>query len=128
MLQTRLPAANAFARMATALDGVESVRRIELSDQPTVFLFEVQRGSHGSVFVAWEKRDSFTGDDEPALTCSFSWNEPGAKAVEVLDFKDATAGQKGPIAWQMHNKGLLDEYKDVSIEVDPRDDSLITTK
>jgi Domain of Unknown Function (DUF1080) len=41
---------------------------------------------------------------------------PGSKAVEVLDFKDPAAGKVGPIAWQMHNAGLFDEYKDVSIE------------
>ena len=51
---------------------------------------------------------------------------PGGKAVEVLDFKDATAGKVGPIAWQMHNAGLFDEYKDVTIELDPKDDNLIT--
>jgi hypothetical protein len=50
----------------------------------------------------------------------------GSKAVEVLDFKDARAGKAGPIAWQMHNAGLFDEYKDVTIEVDPKDDNLIT--
>src|SRR5205085_10401253 len=53
---------------------------------------------------------------------------PGTKAVEVLDFKDPTAGRKGPIAWQMHNKGLFDEFKDVRIEVDPKDDKLITVE
>jgi hypothetical protein len=53
---------------------------------------------------------------------------PGSKAVEVLDFKDATAGKVGPIAWQMHNAGLFDEYKDVTIELDPKDDELITVK
>jgi hypothetical protein len=53
---------------------------------------------------------------------------PGNKAVEVLDFKDATAGKAGPIAWQMHNAGLLDEYKDVTIELDPKDDELLTAK
>jgi len=53
---------------------------------------------------------------------------PGSKAVEVLNFKDATAGKVGPIAWQMHNAGLFDEYKDVSIELDPKDDDLITVK
>src|SRR6266850_3788555 len=37
----------------------------------------------------------------------------GSKAVEVLQFKDPAAGQKGPIAWQMHNATLFDEYKDV---------------
>jgi hypothetical protein len=51
---------------------------------------------------------------------------PGSKAVEVLDFKDATAGKAGPVAWQMHNAGLFDEYKDVSIELDPKDSNLIT--
>ena len=52
----------------------------------------------------------------------------GSKAVEVLDFKDAAAGKAGPIAWQMHNAGLIDEYKDVTIETDPKDDDLITVK
>jgi hypothetical protein len=50
----------------------------------------------------------------------------GSKAIEVLDFKDPGAGKAGPIAWQMHNAGLLDEYKDVTIEVDPRNDNLVT--
>src|SRR5580698_9520137 len=50
----------------------------------------------------------------------------GSKAVEVLDLKVPEAGKTGPIAWQMHNKGLFDEYKDVAIEVDPKDDELIT--
>ncbi len=53
---------------------------------------------------------------------------PGSKAVEVLDFKDPAAGKVGPIAWQMHNAGLFDEYKDVTIEIDPKDNDLITVK
>ena len=52
----------------------------------------------------------------------------GAKAVEVLDFNVPEAGRTGPIAWQMHNAGLFDEYKDVTIEEDPKDDELITVK
>jgi hypothetical protein len=41
---------------------------------------------------------------------------PDSAPVEVLAFKDPAAGKAGPIAWQMHNAGLLDEYKEVSIE------------
>jgi hypothetical protein len=52
----------------------------------------------------------------------------GSKAVEVLDFKDPTAARTGPFAWQMHNSGLFDEYKDVTIEVNPAVDGLITTQ
>ena len=52
----------------------------------------------------------------------------GCKAIEVVQFNDLTAGKKGPIAWQMHNKGLFDDYKDVQIEVDPKEDRLITVE
>lgn len=52
----------------------------------------------------------------------------GTKACAVLDFQDVTAGQSGPIAWQMHNKGLFDEYKDVRIEENPKEDRLITVE
>ena len=43
---------------------------------------------------------------------------PDAKPVEVVRFNDPTAGRPGPIAWQMHNAGLFDEYKDVTIQAD----------
>ena len=53
---------------------------------------------------------------------------PGSRAIEVLDFTDASAGNTGPIAWQMHNAGLFDEYKDITIELDPKEDNLITAR
>jgi hypothetical protein len=52
----------------------------------------------------------------------------GSKAIEILDFKNPVAGKIGPIAWQIHNGGLFDEYKDVTIEANPKVDDLITTK
>jgi len=52
----------------------------------------------------------------------------GNRAVEVLQFKDASACKKGPIAWQMHNATLIDEYKDVVIEKEPTVKELVTTR
>ena len=52
----------------------------------------------------------------------------GTKAIEVLQFRRSAAGKDGPIAWQMHNAGLFDEYKDVSIETDPDDMELISVR
>ena len=49
----------------------------------------------------------------------------GSKAIEVLSFHDSSAGKTGPIAWQMHNAGLFDEYKDVTIEVNPKNLDLV---
>jgi hypothetical protein len=53
---------------------------------------------------------------------------PGSKAIEVLQFKDPTAGLKGPFALQMHNKGLFDEYANLAIEAEPKTNDLVTTK
>jgi hypothetical protein len=76
---------------------------------------------------AWSRveilADAATGTARMAVA-----QPPGNKAVEVLDFKDAAAGKTGPIAWQMHNAGLFDEFKDVTIEMDPKDEGLITVK
>jgi Domain of Unknown Function (DUF1080) len=52
----------------------------------------------------------------------------GSRAVELLDFNDPTAGKIGPIAWQIHNGGLFDEYKDITIEPNPKVDDLITAR
>lgn len=67
--------------------------------------------------------------DAAAGTARMAVAQPlGSKALEVLRFSDPTAGQNGPIAWQIYNAALFDEFKDVSIEVDPKVDDLITTK
>jgi hypothetical protein len=50
------------------------------------------------------------------------------KAKEMLRFKDPSAGRKGPFALQMHNGGIFDEYRDISVETDPKDDSLFLAK
>jgi hypothetical protein len=52
----------------------------------------------------------------------------GSKSVEVVRFHDPAAGRTGPIALQMHNSGLFDEYKDISLETDPTDEDLVTTR
>jgi hypothetical protein len=66
--------------------------------------------------------DSTTGTARMAVA-----QPVGTKAVEVLRFKGPDAGRTGPIALQMHNKGLFDEYKDVRVETDPKSEDLITT-
>ena len=42
-----------------------------------------------------------------------------SKPVEVAKFKNKAAGRVGPIAFQMHNEKLFDQYKDVTIEEYP---------
>ena len=66
---------------------------------------------------------------DPIGTARMAVAQPvGAAAVEVLQFKDPTAGKTGPFALQMHNKSLFDEYANIAIEVDPATNDLITVK
>jgi hypothetical protein len=52
----------------------------------------------------------------------------GTKAIENLVFEDPAAGKPGPFALQMHNAGLFDEFRELKIEIDPKDDRLITVE
>jgi hypothetical protein len=76
---------------------------------------------------AWSRveilADASTGTARMAVA-----QPPEAAVIEVLNFKDPGAGKVGPVALQMHNAGLFDEFKAVTIEPDPKDDRLITVK
>ncbi|MCX6143064.1 MAG: DUF1080 domain-containing protein [Ignavibacteriales bacterium] len=50
----------------------------------------------------------------------------GTRPIEVLDFHDSTAVRAGPIALQMHNALLFDEYRMIRIETNPKEKRLIT--
>jgi hypothetical protein len=50
--------------------------------------------------------------------------------VEIVRYKDEDPSRlkRGPIGLQIHSGASIVEYKDIEIEVDPRDDRLITVK
>lgn len=49
----------------------------------------------------------------------------GTRGIENLVFQELAAGKPGPIALQMHNAGLFDEFRDLKIELDPKEDRLL---
>ena len=61
--------------------------------------------------------------------CTIPAGATRCKGVEVLDFKDpAWTNKSSPIALQVHNGGLIDEYRDLYVETNPTEDVLITTQ
>lgn len=52
----------------------------------------------------------------------------GTKAIEILRFADTAAGRPGPFALQMHNAGLFDEFRELRVEIDPKEDRLLTVE
>ena len=59
--------------------------------------------------------DQTTGIAKMAC-CPLAVGATTCKATEVLQFKDPTAGRVGPLAIQVHNKGISDEYKSLYVE------------
>ena len=78
------PTAEVFKRMAQKFDGIREVTRVPVPGQPSVFLFKVDRRARGPLYVAWERRDAFSGEDAPPITTGWPW--PGAKATAIDTF------------------------------------------
>ncbi|HEY3268137.1 MAG TPA: hypothetical protein VGM37_14530 [Armatimonadota bacterium] len=84
VLKRRYPAADAFQRMTEALAGVRLVTRVIVPNSPSLYVFEVAGRKRHPMFVAWEKRDSFTGEDAPARLYDWAWKARGARAADAF--------------------------------------------
>jgi len=83
-LTRRYPLADAFARMTKELAGVKSVERIAVPDRPFIYLFQVKRANRQPMFVVWEKRDAFSGEDQPPVPFDCPWDSAEATATDAL--------------------------------------------
>ena len=110
VLRKRFPTADAYQRMAGALAGVREVKQIEVPGKPSVFLFQVDRGQRGPLFVVWERRDEFNGEDAPAVAFDWSWTSKRASATDAL-------GQ--PVAAQVEGGKLRMEISLTPIFIEP---------
>ncbi|MGA2182224.1 MAG: hypothetical protein ABSH47_04285 [Bryobacteraceae bacterium] len=96
-LMKRYPLAGAFERMAKELAGVESVERIAVPERPSIYLFEVKRAKREPLYVVWERRDVFSGEDQPAVSFDWPWAFPEASASDALGQAVVTTLQDGRI-------------------------------
>jgi hypothetical protein len=70
--------------MTTALGGVRSVKRVEIPSRPSIYLFAVERRDRGPLYVVWERRDAFTGEDLPPVPFDFASAAAAATATDAL--------------------------------------------
>lgn len=83
-LTKRTVSADAYARMTTTLAGVQRVTRLPMPEQPSLFLYQVDRGGRGIAYVVWERRDGFTGEDAPAVPCEWAADLKDPVATDAL--------------------------------------------
>jgi hypothetical protein len=97
-LTKHLPPAAAFQRTARALAGVEQVRRIDVHDQPTIYLFEITRHGREPLWVVWNRSEAFSGEDQPAVPFGWRWNAPRAKGTDTFGREVATKVGSGRVS------------------------------
>ena len=110
-LTKRFPVAEAYARMANQLHGVRRVTQIHLQDKPTVYLFEVERTHRKPLFVVWEKRITFSGEDLPPVTFGMKWPTKSAIALDALGKTVPTTVKDGEISFPLSLTPIFVEVK-----------------
>jgi hypothetical protein len=78
----RMQAFSVYAMMMQMVGDLTAVTRVS-GTSDTIYLLKVQRAGRGDVYVAWESRDPFDGETEPAVT--FTWKLPWT-SVSATDF------------------------------------------
>lgn len=133
------PCVLVFGTTGTPLPDALAALQFQL---PQVFTWDYRKGHNnaGSAFfktvghipgvtkTAWARCEILV--DARNGTARAAAAQPiGTKAIELVDLKDAAIPNlPSPFAIQSHNAGQFDEYKDITIEVNPAINDLITTK
>jgi len=77
----RQPVFHAYKKMQWLLEGFTAIETLD-AGHPDIFFFKIDRGDRGDLYVAWEKRDPFTGEDFPPVL--FNWTFPWSR-VGITD-------------------------------------------
>ncbi|MEO8111493.1 MAG: hypothetical protein ABI594_15720 [Ginsengibacter sp.] len=92
------PEAAVFKRMTNYLNDLKAIEKIDVTGKPLLYLFEIKRTSGPNLYVAWEKRDPFSGEDQPAAHYTLPWTFNNAKATDVFGKMIATTVSQGNLA------------------------------
>lgn len=89
------PQVDAMKRMTGFLGDVKKVKQIEIPDKKLLYLFEVTKANNKLVYVAWERRDYFSGEDQPDTPYQIPWTSTKAKATDVFGKTIPATVEKG---------------------------------
>jgi hypothetical protein len=92
------PEAAVFKRMTGYLNHAKTIKKIDVAGKPLLYLFEVTRTDKSIVYVAWENRDTFSGEDAPATPYDIPWKAGSATATDVFGNNVATVVSNGTLA------------------------------
>ena len=96
-LSKAYPQVDVVKRMTGFLGDVKRVKQIEIPEKKLLYLFEVTCTNNKVVYVAWERRDFFSGEDQPDTHYQIPWHASKAKAIDVFGKAIPTRVEKGQL-------------------------------
>jgi hypothetical protein len=106
-LEQRYPEAETFALISSTLAGATRVARLETSDQPAVWAFEVDFSGRAPVHVLWERRDPFDGEDAAPTRLEWKWHERTAYAVDAFGSAATLVAHDGAVSLSLSDTPLI---------------------
>jgi 3-keto-disaccharide hydrolase len=95
-------------------------------------MFETRLAQPGLAPTQWSQCEMLASQAAGTLRfacCGLTGTNTRCKGIEIVDFKDPTAGKKAPLALQVHNAGMIEEFKNLYVESPVADPTaLITTQ
>jgi hypothetical protein len=105
------PAYDRYKKMVQELGAITAVALVDTGVEG-ILLFEVERGEDDDLFVIWERRDFFDGEDEPATPYDWVAAWPAVKVSDVFGNEEIFyADGNGIVTLQVTDTPLfLEEY------------------
>lgn len=101
------PTFNYYKVMAEKIDGAKSIE--QLSTNANIYAFELIDKNDKTLYVIWEKRDQFTGEDDPSVSFKFSVPWQNAKATEIFGNQQTVTAVNGDITIQITDTPIFVE-------------------
>jgi hypothetical protein len=90
------PSYQTYSDMAAWLTDVVTASRLDVGDEE-LWVYELLRPSGDVFFVAWQQRDLFDGEDEPAVEVTFGVPWASVRAVDVFGDEPSPAVVDGEV-------------------------------
>lgn len=111
--------------MASFLENIVSIERVECNN-PDIYLFSITRPDNSILYVVWEKRDQFYGEDEPSveLTLGIPWQT--GKVKQLFGHEETVFAVNGNITISITDTPVFIEENQASsiIEIGIKDDNI----
>ena len=98
-LTVKYPAFYVYQRMMATMKDAASIRQRVIQSRPDIYLFEIVRKHRDPVYVIWEKRDLFSGEDQTPTHFELTFEFEHAKISDIfgVEKRDATKGGMLPL-------------------------------